>query len=1297
MRGVTLLDYSPGGPSFNPALFGSGPVAGCGADRGAGDEVHGESGDDAVYGGCGSDALFGDAGDDDLIGGWGNDFISGGTGQDGILGDDGRIFTSRVAADYGEPLHGVAATPASELDAQISAQLGAQLATLNVAGTLKKSVDLTPFGLDPAGETHPDPATNWMLGGDPLFDPTHADDIIFGGLGADFLHGGAGDDAISGAEALDESYGQRYGASGALEGRVRIDFYHPYNPGDALHFGPDHDYWDPGLVLDSSQAGASALIDMSGQLDRMGEFALYDEYDPRRKILVGSDGKATKDGTGGEFFLNFDAVDEGAPEIPSEDWGYAASDGDDAVFGDLGNDWLVGGTGRDSLWGGFGNDLLNADDNLETQGGLNDRPDTHPSYEDLAFGGAGLDILIANTGGDRLIDWQGDWNSFIVPFSWYSLPTVSRWFVPELDDLVYRLSDIQLPLLSSDGCANRLSVQLQSGPCRTLTLEEFLYQLSASQGADPTRAADAGTDPARRGEPLGELGLVTQRDRGYWRDQEGIPSDPPGLIPFQRRDVVYSAAYEDGTTLPWTTLENGLFGGGNVLDLLFGYNGRTVSLGILNVVLGGSPNHDLTLSLPVATLRINVTSIDVTLGTVGFIVSLGAPAGSGLLGAIKFAALLPDLMNYVYDAEDVIAAALANSLSGTTGVTFGQVVGVIGDGLFAGLTTPLSSLTPNLGMGALATAITALSSILVMTTSTLTTAATVGLLAAVPSVVSPFVGAINALTPTLTSLASALIQPLTGAIAGVAAQLSSAGIALLTSLTGAAISIADAFSGVVAAVGGPLQAIFLILMPDASTTIPTEMSTMGPSGPSTSPGFGDSPPSQLVGGLVVVIGVAAGEAAGVAANAVVPVAEFVNGKLALVIVPVTAVVGEAMEPAGHIINFITVLTISVSGLISHLTEPITYIANRLPLLIDPLTALIIHFIDPVTGLAEELPALLAPVGELAEAVAEPIALIAGQIPGLIAPVTSAFIIAISPVMVFAAALPALITPLNGILVYLMAPVTTAVSGVANAVGTLAILDAPISTTAGIIEATVDAAIDGHPVGTILGAASELTSVSQDVVIATAEATAAALDALAGTETSEFLAGFQEWLELWGLGIEAFVGDLNAGLMVWAQASGQFLADLNSGLAVWAQASADFAAAVNAGITEWTEGSAGFLTALNAGLAVWTAASATFLAAVEESADVLDDPSLADSAEAVATTTNQLMGETVGAGTAAATATTNSVTSAANTAASTSVAATTSALTTTVNTTAATTISTATTTTGAAAAVTNNLLTRVTLF
>jgi hypothetical protein len=215
----------------------------------------------------------------------------------------------------------------------------------------------------------------------------------------------------------------------------------------------------------------------------------------------------------------------------TEFFGEANDDGKDAIFGDLGNDWLVGGTGRDNLYGGWGNDLLNADDDLSTLGdapkhgepsveGANDVPDTHPYYEDRAYGGAGRDVLIANTGGDRLIDWVGEYNSYLVPFAPFGQATVSRTLMPHL--------------------------------------HEFLYALSAGDGADFTRYTDAigGTPPApsgnnpipsRNGEPHGELGLVLQKDFA-WQDQTGAPADPQaGNIPGGPRDVLRSAGFQDGS------------------------------------------------------------------------------------------------------------------------------------------------------------------------------------------------------------------------------------------------------------------------------------------------------------------------------------------------------------------------------------------------------------------------------------------------------------------------------------------------------------------------------------------------------------------------------------------------------------------------------------------------------------------------------------------------------------------------------------------------------------------------------
>jgi len=510
VRAASFLDYHEGGVDVSDAALG---------DRGDGDEIHGESGDDFIYGMKGNDVLFGEGQDDDLIGGYGNDWISGGTGNDGVIGDDGRILTSRNATSYGEALNGVVKLLTDNVDTRtfngnmmdeaIATPGSIQQAVVNVGGELKKAVNLTPFTFDITFNGNTDEFTSISKKtvddqGRP--DAHNADDIIFGGLGNDWLHGGSGDDAILGGEALGEAYTQVYAANGQLTGITRSDYLRPYNPVDALRYNPvDADGWH----FDRTR--------------RAGEFALYDEYDPLRKITLNSDGTANKTNAGGkEWFLNFSTTEgtyvpagtiPGATGQQATTYLQAWNDGNDKIFGDTGNDWLVGGTGRDNLYGGFGNDLMNADDNHGTNLLRNDQPDTQPTYEDRAFGGAGRDVLIGNTGGDRLIDWVGEFNSYLVPFAPFGMATVSRTLQPQL--------------------------------------AEFLYTLGASDGADPTRFADTNGDPSqafRRGEPEGELGLVRQQDFA-WQSQTGAPTDPQaGNIPGGTRDVLRTANFNNGST-----------------------------------------------------------------------------------------------------------------------------------------------------------------------------------------------------------------------------------------------------------------------------------------------------------------------------------------------------------------------------------------------------------------------------------------------------------------------------------------------------------------------------------------------------------------------------------------------------------------------------------------------------------------------------------------------------------------------------------------------------------------------------
>ena len=459
VRAARMLDYTPGGLDYNAAAAAS--------NIGAADEIHGEAGDDFIFGMVGNDVLYGDGQNDIIIAGYGADWISGGTGDDGIVGDDGLIFASRNSTSYGEPLYGIAAIPAGQINTIISTPSGQTVAVTNVDGRLKYTADLTPYSVDPSNAA---PTTLMPR-------PLYANDIIYGGLGNDSIHGGAGEDAISGAEAPVLGYVSNYNQAGAKISTALIesDFAHPVNPGNILGYNPT-----------------------------TTKFALYDANDPLRKILLKADGTLSKTGTGFEWSLNFNenegpldtkwAVGTAYPAVPT--------DGDDVIFGDTGSDWLVGGTGRDSIWAGWGDDYVQADDKLTTAGGLNSGPDTNPSWEDFVYGGAGRDVLVANTGGDRLVDASGEFNSFIVPYNPFGEPTVTRAINP--------------------------------------SMEAFLYALSKSQGADQTLAGQYGSAPARNGEPFGELGLVRQGDAAAG-DQTGGPRDPQGPVARASRDVRVSA------------------------------------------------------------------------------------------------------------------------------------------------------------------------------------------------------------------------------------------------------------------------------------------------------------------------------------------------------------------------------------------------------------------------------------------------------------------------------------------------------------------------------------------------------------------------------------------------------------------------------------------------------------------------------------------------------------------------------------------------------------------------------------
>ncbi|MBV8195588.1 MAG: hypothetical protein JOY80_08675, partial [Candidatus Dormibacteraeota bacterium] len=516
-----------------------------------GSEIHVESGDAFIYGGPADDTIFGGSQNDTIILGYGDNWVSGGRGDQCVIGGGGRCLVSRNGS--AEPLYGITAITSStspSLNQLITTPGNAQQATIDVAGALNYSALLYPYNWDPqtwaapgVSNGNPTYATsckpNHIC---PVYEPYYGHNIVYGGWGNGVIHGGPGNSAISGAEAPVLGYTDNFNLYGnetpaqymstatadinlvdyVLNTRpVETDFFRPFNPGNVAGFMPNSD-------PPNGNAGRGYNI---------GKSLYFNAEDPRRQIQlwgiagvagvfdpnVASDGLmpttgfnpldcewgtgspstancADSTGHGLPFFLTFNQVD---PNLPVDTtWNAPAGylpdpvTGDKAIFGDLGNDYLVAGMGRVRVYGGWGFDLIDLRASTVVDNSLNDIPvpNSHggagsPDWEALAYGGAGQDIYLAGTGGDRLIDWVGNHNSYYVPFSQFGMPTVSRTLMPFLHEFLYALS-------RSDGADQTL------GP----RADAFCAGTSSSTNPACSDFPTYSGTQARNGEPFGELG-----------------------------------------------------------------------------------------------------------------------------------------------------------------------------------------------------------------------------------------------------------------------------------------------------------------------------------------------------------------------------------------------------------------------------------------------------------------------------------------------------------------------------------------------------------------------------------------------------------------------------------------------------------------------------------------------------------------------------------------------------------------------------------------------------------------------
>ena len=417
-------------------------------------------GDDYIEGNGGTDTIYGDLGQDDLIGGSsdlfglttpaqradGADTIFGGDGTDilrntpgdqtanghardadVILGDNGRIY--RLVGTNGVSTGAFLAFNYDNTPGAMLHVIPRAISLLDYTNGTRGKKDIGAADII-HGEAGND-LIHGMAGNDVIYGEGQ-DDSIIGGTGDDWISAGSGDDGAIGddgriltsrngiaeplfgiAATVQTTLTSSLGVQVQLKvtGQLSRTMYllaTSKGGKDFLYGGLGDDFLHGGAGNDGI-SGAEALQDIydlpsesARRLFKPGVLK-YDRHNPLARINAHP--------------LNFEATDS---------LGAFIDDGQDVLFGEDGADWLVGGTNSDQLFGGNGNDYLNVDDNLATSGGANTSLDPAPfDTQDLAFGGAGQDTMLANSFRDRLFDLTGEFNGRLTPTSIFGSPNMS--------------------------------------------------------------------------------------------------------------------------------------------------------------------------------------------------------------------------------------------------------------------------------------------------------------------------------------------------------------------------------------------------------------------------------------------------------------------------------------------------------------------------------------------------------------------------------------------------------------------------------------------------------------------------------------------------------------------------------------------------------------------------------------------------------------------------------------------------------------------------------------------------------
>jgi serralysin len=239
------------------------------------------------------------------------------------------------------------------------------------------------------GGTDPDPGAGVET---PVIERTD-NDILYGGDGADELHGRSGDDRLYGNNGQDDLHGGS--GNDELYGNSGNDNLYGNSGDDVLYGGQQHDNLN-------GNSGNDALYGESGD-DQLNGGTGDDTLDGGNGIdlLIGGSGDDILFGGYGDDTLKGGAGNDQLRGGHNDDKLYGGHD-DDIFYGDAGNDFMHGGKGNDTVdYSSFDVDLSVSLHNKRAHG-QEIGTDTLRFIDNIISGGG--DDILKGSSGDNVID-----------------------------------------------------------------------------------------------------------------------------------------------------------------------------------------------------------------------------------------------------------------------------------------------------------------------------------------------------------------------------------------------------------------------------------------------------------------------------------------------------------------------------------------------------------------------------------------------------------------------------------------------------------------------------------------------------------------------------------------------------------------------------------------------------------------------------------------------------------------------------------------------------------------------------